>query len=245
MTRRYGKPPITQAICEFQFISDKTWDWTIPGLIYPKISNEFPVKQQEQAFEVTVAPQQQLVQQRFSTALSKMQFLNGDKTAMVQIGPDLLGINVQAQYPGWPDFFKLISDQFRIYLDVASPKGFKRIGLRYINSIEFPSESIETTKYFRYYPCLPSDIEQKHGPFTMRVLHPSDDGKDVLTVSFANVIPSQNLMYVLDLDYSLVQPGTVQLSDGLGWVERAHIEIESMFEACITDELRALFEEKQ
>ena len=242
--RRYRKPPITQAICEFQFISDKTWDWTIPGLIYPKISNEFPVKQQEQAFEVTVAPQQQMVQ-RFSTALSKMQFLNTDKTAMVQIGPDLLGINVQAPYPGWPNFFKLISEQFRIYLEVASPKGFKRIGLRYINQIEFSSQGIETTKYFRYYPYLPEDIEQKHGPFTMRVLHPSDDGRDVLTVSFANVVPSVNLMYVLDLDCSLIQSGTVQLSDGLAWVEHAHTKIENMFEACITDDLRALFEERR
>jgi uncharacterized protein (TIGR04255 family) len=139
--RRYGKPPVTQAICEFQFVSDKTWDWTIPGLIYQKISDEFPLKQQEQAFQITVAPQQQAVQ-HLSAGLSKMQFLKTDKTAMVQIGPDLLGVNVQAPYSGWPNFFKLISEQFRIYLETASPRGFKRIGLRYINSIQFPSKAI-------------------------------------------------------------------------------------------------------
>jgi uncharacterized protein (TIGR04255 family) len=206
--RLYGKPPVQQAICEFQFVSDKVWDWTIPGLVYQKISNDFPVKQQEQAFQVTVAPQQQAVQQ-FSTALSKMQFLKDDKTAMVQIGPDLLGINVQTPYPGWAAFFKLISEQFRIYSDIASPRGFKRIGVRYINRIDFSTQGIETTKYFQYYPHLPDCIEQKHGPFVMRVLHSSDDDRDVLTVNFANIVPSPNLAYLLDLDYSLIQADKV------------------------------------
>jgi uncharacterized protein (TIGR04255 family) len=242
--RLYGKPPVAQAICEFQFVSDKAWDWTIPGLIYPKISSEFPTKQQEQAFEVTVTPQPQAVQ-RFSTALSKMQFINKDKSAMVQIGPDLLGINVLSQYPGWANVFKLITEQFRIYLDVASPRGFKRIGLRYINQINFQTDAIETTKYFQYYPRLPERIEQRHGPFTMQVLHPSDDGRDVLVINLANIIPSGNLSYLLDLDYSLAQPDKVQLNDGLKWVDYAHAKIEDMFEACITDELRALFEEKR
>jgi len=241
--RLYGKAPVTQAICEFQFVSAKAWDWTIPGLVYQKISKDFPLKQQEQAFQVTVAPQQQTVQQ-FSTALSKMQFLKDDKTAMVQIGPDLLGINVQAPYPGWAAFFKLISEQFRIYSDIASPKGFKRIGVRYLNRIDFPTQAIETTKYFRYYPHLPENIEQKHGPFMMRVLHSSDDDRDVLTLNFASIVPSPNLAYLLDLDNSLVQADKVQLSDGLAWVQHAHAKIEDMFEACITDDLRELFEEK-
>jgi uncharacterized protein (TIGR04255 family) len=174
-----------------------------------------------------------------------MQFLKNDKSAMVQIGPDLLGVNVQTPYPGWPNFFKLISEQFQIYLEMASPKGFKRIGLRYINRIDFLTDGIEITKYFQYYPHLPENIEQKHGPFSMSVVHNSDDGMDAVVVVFANVIPSQNLAYVLDLDYSLVQHDKIQLGDGLYWIERAHSRIEDMFEACITDELRALFGDKQ
>lgn len=256
--RRYAKPPVTQAICEFQFVSDRAWDWTIPGLIYQKISSEFPVKQQEQAFQLSFTPQvQQQPVQQFSAALSKMQFLKIDKSAMVQIGPDLLAINVQTTYPGWPSFSKLISDQFQVYLQTASPKGFKRIGVRYINQIQFIAETIEITKYFQYYPHLPETIEQKHGPFSMRVVHPYNDEKDALVINFANLVspanvlaaadsvPSGHLSYVLDLDYSLIQSATVQLDEGLKWVEGAHTNIEEMFEACITDELRSLFGEKR
>ena len=243
MPRRYGTPPITHAVCEFQFGSDKAWDWTIPGLIYPKISHIFPEKQQEQAFQISFTPQEQQPVQRVSTGLSKIQFLTKDRSRMVQIGPDLLAINVQVPYPGWPDFFSLISEQFKIYSDTASPKLFKRIGLRYINQINFDAEGVETTKYFRYYPHLPEHIEQKHGPFTMRVVHPSDDSRDALVINFANIVPSPKISYLLDLDYSLIQSDKVQLGDGLKWVEHAHAKIEDMFEACITDELRTLFQE--
>ena len=82
----------------------------------------------------------------------------------------------------------------------------------------------------------------------MRVVHTSDKGRDALTVTFANVVPSPpspNLSYLLDLDYSLIQPDKVQLGDGLKWIENAHAKIEDMFEACITDELRTLFGEKR
>lgn len=245
MTRRYGKPPITQAICEFQFVSDKTWDWTIPGLIYTKISEQFPLKQQEQAFQITVTPQLQPVQQ-LSAGLSKMQFLKSDRSAMVQIGPDLLGVNVLSPYPGWPSFFKLISEQLQIYSEMASPRAFRRIGLRYINAIEVRATRIETTEYFQYYPHLPESIEQEHGPFSMRVVHAYADGRDALVVTLSNnPLPSEQLSFILDLDYSLAQFDKVQLGDGLAWVENAHAKTEDMFEACITDKLRKLFEEQR
>ena len=248
MTRIYRKPPLVEAICEFQFQSDKTWDWTIPGLVYQKISKDFPEKNQEQSFQLRLALEQSPLQpnvqplpHQIGGALTKMQFLKSDKTAMVQVGPDLLSINVRAPYPGWDSFAKLIQEQFEIYVGIASPTKFKRIGLRYINRIDFDLTGMEITEYFSYYPHLPESIEQKHGPFAMRVMHSESDGQDVLIVNLANV-PSANLSYLFDLDYSLVQPDSVKLANGLAWIYNAHTKIEVMFEACITDQLRSYFE---
>ena len=33
---KYKKPPIVEALCEFQFISDRPLDLTLHGLIYEK-----------------------------------------------------------------------------------------------------------------------------------------------------------------------------------------------------------------
>lgn len=252
MTRVYRKPPLIEAICEFQFQSDKTWDWTIPGLVYQRIDKDFPDKSQEQSFQLklSVAPSPlqsdtQLIHplpHQLGGALTKMQFLKADRTAMVQVGPDLLAINVRAPYPGWETFAALIEKQFEIYVGIAEPTRFRRIGLRYINRIDFAVDAIEITKYFSYYPHLPQGIEQKHGPFVMRVTHPQANDRDLLTVNLANVVPSTNISYLFDLDYSLLSPDNVELDKGLVWVRDAHAKIEEMFEACITDDLREYFE---
>lgn len=244
MRHRYKKSPIAEAVCEFRFRGASDWDWTILGLVYQQIKAEFPQKRQEAAFEINIAPQQGKVEKSVGGSLSKMQFLREDGSAMVQIGPDLLAINVLPPYPGWETFQALISRQFDIYNSIARPIGFKRIGLRYINKIIFPTQSIETTEYFHYYPRLPEPVEQTHGPFSMRVMHAYEGGRDVLNIQMGNMNPEgENPAIALDLDYYLNQPDKVELRKGLEWVSTAHENIEAMFEACITDKTRTLFEE--
>jgi uncharacterized protein (TIGR04255 family) len=198
--RRYKKSPIAEAICEFQFRGASEWDWTILGLVYQEIKAEFPQKRQEKAFEINIAPQVGKIEKSVGGSLSKMQFLREDGSAMVQVGPDLLAINVLPPYPGWEAFEALIRRQFDVYNKIAHPIGFKRIGLRFVNKIVFPTKGS---------------------------LQPE----------------GENLAIALDLDYYLAQPDKLELSKGLEWVSVAHDRIETLFEACITDKARSLFEE--
>ena len=48
---------------------------------------------------------------------------------------------------------------------------------------------------------------------------------------------------MLDIDYFLVQPHKVAVSDALQWVEEAHLRVYEIFEGCITDKLRVRFKE--
>ena len=83
-----------------------------------------------------------------------------------------------------------------------------------------------------------------HGPFAMRVFHVYEGERDLLNLQMAHMKPNgENLVIGLDLDYYLAQPNKVELAKGLEWVSTAHDRIEAMFEACITDKTRALFEE--
>jgi uncharacterized protein (TIGR04255 family) len=241
--RKYKKPPIAEAICEFQFKGTKEWDWTIPGLLYQEVRDEFPQKRQENAFEINIAPQIGKVQQSVGS-LSKLQFLREDGSAMVQIGPDLIAVNVLTPYPGWETFDALIKRQFEVYRKVAQPTAFNRIGLRYVNKIVFPTEEIETTDYFNYYPKLPKTVEQRHGAFSMRVLHTYAEDRDFMTFQMANTKPLNGLLtIVLDLDYYLAKPEALEIERGVEWVSHAHEKIEDMFEASITDATRKLLEE--
>ena len=48
MPKRYNNPPIVEALCEFQFDEDVPWDLTLIGLIYDKLKDYFPKRQQLQ-----------------------------------------------------------------------------------------------------------------------------------------------------------------------------------------------------
>jgi uncharacterized protein (TIGR04255 family) len=173
-----------------------------------------------------------------------MLFVNKVASMMVAIGPDLLAVNILKDYPGWETYSAVIKKQFDTYVTTAKPTGFKRIGLRFINTIGFASPRVETTEYFNYYPHLPETIDQDHGPFSMQVTHPYAEQREGLMVRIGNPpVMTENVSIILDLDYFLVKSDKVELKDGLSWVERAHEKIEEMFEACITDKARAMFEE--
>ena len=50
--------------------------------------------------------------------------------------------------------------------------------------------------------------------------------------------------WMLDIDYFLAHPRAVEATRALDWVEEAHNQVEQIFEGCITDRLRELFEEE-
>lgn len=247
MRRKYKKPPIVEALCEFQFIPNQPWDWTIPGLIYEKVKDEFPDKQQKIGIGVQFKPTEKGVEQIIESTPPIIQFFKKDKTALIQIAPDLLAINQLKPYPTWNKFKPLILKGFQIYKEISNPKAFRRIGLRYINIIEFDKQSIKLEDYFRYYPFIPNNLPPIQDSFVVRTEFPFEEGKERLILTLATVIPSKQdiISIVLDIDYVMATPEYVSLNDVSEWLEKAHKEVENAFEASITDKARTLFEEEK
>ena len=246
MSRRYKNPPIVEALCEFQFIPGQPWDMTIPGILYEKIKEEFPEKQQPMGFGIGFQPKEGRIEQKIEMT-QRMQFLRSDKTALVQVGPDLLVTNHLKPYPTWDIFKPLILRNLEIYREIANPKGFKRIGLRYINKIDFTAKSIELSEYFNYYPFIPTDLPQMHEAFNVRVEIPYEGGHDRLLLTLARAMPQKPdiLSIMLDLDYIMAIPEGLSFDQASDWIEKAHTTVENAFESCITEKSKSLFEEEK
>ncbi len=243
MGRKYKKPPVVEALCEFQFMPGQPWDLTIPGLIYEKTKNDFPDKQQQVGIGFQFRPTERGVEQKAEPAPPRMQFHRKDKTALIQVAPDLLAVNQLVPYPNWEKFKPVILKNLEIYLSIAKPKGFKRIGLRYINKVKIDSESVELNEYFNFYPHVPVELPQFHNSFISRVEIPYD-GNDRMLITIANASPEgDNVSIVLDLDYITTDIESISLENTKKWIEEAHIFIEKAFEGCITDKSREIFEE--
>jgi len=149
MGSKYKNPPIVEALCEFQFVPSQPWDITISGMLYERIKDEFPLKHQQVGFGVAVQPREGgVLEPKIEFGPPRMQFFSNDKTSLVQVGSDLLTINLLRPYPNWEKFKPLILKILEDYINIASPKGFRRVGLRYINKIDFDKPQIELTNYF-------------------------------------------------------------------------------------------------
>src|SRR5262249_1087484 len=139
MSRHYKNSPIIEALCEFQFEPDSSWDIAIPGIMSERLKDTFPVRRQNKqaAFNIVINSEPLI------TTTDRMVLFRKDEKAFLQLAPNLLAINHLKPYPSWDAFLPLIELGFRSYLDIAAPKGIHRIGLRYINRIQFPTSRVE------------------------------------------------------------------------------------------------------
>lgn len=242
MSKKYINPPIIEALCEFQFEPGAPWDITMPGLIYNEMKEEYPHKEQIRTIEVEIRPEGGEVQPRI-TGSRRMRFLNEDRKALIQIDVNLLSVNHLKPYPTWEKFYPMIQRGFETYVDVAKPKGIKRIGLRYINEIIIPGSSFETTDYFNFVPQLGDDLPQEHGFFSVSVDFWYAEERDSLRLTLSRSSPQtpDSIPIVLDLDYVLRKPDLLRMEDVFDWVQNAHGQVEIIFEGCITEKLRKTF----
>jgi uncharacterized protein (TIGR04255 family) len=245
MSKRYKNPPVVEALCEFQFVPGQPWDLTMPGLFYEKVKRQFPDKQQKIGIGVQFRPTEKGLEHKVEPTPPRIQFHRKNKTALIQIAPDLLVVNQLKPYPTWARFKPMILKALQTYRELANPKGFKRIGVRYINRINFESEVVELSEYVDIYPQVPKDLPQRHTNFISRVEIPYFDDRDRMTVTLASAPPEKPNMssIVLDLDYVMVIPDAIQMETCEEWIEQAHLAVERGFESCIKDKSRILFGE--
>jgi uncharacterized protein (TIGR04255 family) len=244
MGKKYAKPPIVEAVCEFRLTPETQWDLTIPGLLYEKLKKLFPQKEQRviQEMELIQRPEGSLEQQIRTS--ERIIFFTEDRRMLVQVGPRLLAINVLKSYPHWEGFKPRIRRAWESLRVAVEVQGLERIGLRYVNHVELPGQSVELAEYFEFYPFVGQRLPQQMVSFLAGAEFSYADGRDRCRVQLAPIQGSGGKsLFMLDIDYFLAQPRAVKPEEALAWVEEAHSRVEEVFEGSITDKLREMFEE--
>lgn len=245
MGRKYAKPPIIEAVCEFRLTPQTQWDLTVPGLLYERLKHEFPHKEQRVLQEVELTQGPEVIQQQIRTG-ERLLFFTGNKRILVQVGTRLLAVHALAPYPNWEGFKPRIETSFKSLQDTVSILWVERISLHYINRIKIPHQHPKLDEYLEFYPFIGSRLPTDTTSFLMGVEFSYTDGRDRCRVQLAPIPKSETegeAAFILELEYFLARPGEVEAANALVWVEEAHSRVEEVFEGCITDNLRRLFEE--
>jgi uncharacterized protein (TIGR04255 family) len=245
MPRKYANPPLIEAVCEFRLLPDSPWDLTVHGQIYEKIKKTFPHKEQRVVQEVELKNGPNGIEQEVRMNERSVFFTN-DRNLFVQIGHHLLAVNCLKPYPHWEGFKPKIEESFDALNSSIDIKGLARIGYRTLNRIELPIRSSNLESYFEFYPFLGLRLPQNMVNFIVGCVLSFSDGRDLCKVQLTSVVPetTHSSSFLLDLDYYLAKSGDVSVANALEWVEESHEQVNNIFEGCITDSLREIFQEE-
>jgi uncharacterized protein (TIGR04255 family) len=244
MTKRYKNSPIIEAICEFHFSSNMSWDLTFIGLIYEKLKDSFPKKQQLQVNIALATTSDTNEQTGIMPMIPLVRFSDSNEKMLVQLGQSLLTINHLKPYDSWEEFLPSIEKGFKAYCEIANPKGLHHINIRYINRVEIP-KSNKLEDAFQIRPLIPPGLPSNIESFLVGVNLPYEDEKDTLRLQLGTINPEapDMLTLLLEIAYIFAKPEEIALDDVLKKVDVAHKQIEDAFERCLTDELKQTFGE--
>jgi len=237
--KKYNNPPISEAVCEFRIVPGTPWDLAVPGLIYDQLKGSFPKRRQVKTVEATLIGGAVRMQES-----ERLQFLQEDECSLIGVGKDILSVSRLKPYRGWEAFRPIIFDAFEAYKEITRPIGFQRLGLRYINQINFKQERLKLEDFFDFYPYVGKQLPQDHGAFVAGIQLAYEDGRDALRLQLANseAPPGFRLSLTLDLDYFLLDSAKVAVLELESWLDTAHSRLGETFEGCLKDSARILFQ---
>jgi uncharacterized protein (TIGR04255 family) len=167
-----------------------------------------------------------------------------DQTQIVILWPTSFVFSQLAPYPGWDDFFARFVRDWALWKKAVGYRKISRVGVRYINRIDIPiiGDLTHYEEYFYLYPQIPDQL----GPvfaygIQTQLPWPEIDGR--ITINAAS-IPSPLLdhaSFIFDQDI-YKETNIPQTEEGLyKLLNQIHVKKNAVFEACITDSARELF----
>jgi uncharacterized protein (TIGR04255 family) len=240
MPKHYRKSPIANASCTFSFDLASTSDITVPGLVYAVLRNNYPVRQG------SASPQRSTSDKTATRPMAVVgiaQFGSENGSDLVQVGPGMLRVVRSSPYDGWKYFWSRIEEALGAYRSIVSPNEIEGLSLAYNNKLDLPRSVRNIEEFLDFYPYLGSRLPQEVGPFSLAV-EVSENENDVLRFLLQPLTASTPdvTSLMLAVDYLTTEKQPISWDSVKQWMETAHTRVSEVFEGCLKDAARALFE---
>jgi uncharacterized protein (TIGR04255 family) len=244
----YKRPPITEAIIEIRFATAIDADAIAKtGAAYRQL---YPSEQIAKNVNVAVdvagrendPPRAQINEETGHRRSS------ADLTELILIWPFTFVVSQLAPYPGWREFFARFVRDWTLWKKAVGYRKIGRVGVRYINRIDIPvvagSPTMEEAEFLNVYPHLPEALGVTFGYGVQALLAIQDIGCKLVLNS--SVVPSPLLnhtSFMLDQDIAKEVDLPQRDEQLYELLEEIRVKKNSVFESCITDRARELFQQ--
>lgn len=229
---------------ELRFVDDGRWNWTWPGRFWELVKDEYDGEPRtEQAISVNAHQQARTFTTRAVAGVGRVFLTRTSDPGLLALAPSVMSVHVLRPYAGWEDFRPRVVSAVEAHRKLAADVLVERVGVRYVNRIVLPGDSLDLADWFTSSPTLPQGVGPSLAALMSRVETVYEDGTH-LAITLANVKHDQpgEQAFLLDLDLSWNAPAPMPMDEGVFEViDRLHDREGTAFEAMITDATRELF----
>lgn len=241
--RHYANAPITEAVIDLR--AELPTDVTVADLQKVQAGQEveYPTK-----LDRNLAVGQMEFGEQVSASATKKHvgylFRSRDEKQIFQGRLDGFTMSRLAPYQDWEKFRDEARKQWNVYRSVVSPQRVVRVAVRYINRIDIPLPLGDFREYLRTVPEVSPDLSQKLAGYIMRLEIPLPEIKSMCILNEAIVKPATRdvVSVVLDIDVFRTEAVPDQDEELWDFIKELRIRKNSVFESCITEKARSLFQ---
>ena len=241
----YRHPPVAEAVIELRFATPGAQGGLEKAAA--RLARPYPFTEAEKAENVNIDARSRTA--NFSSSWSGIKLSSLDRSEIIIFRPNAFVCAQLAPYHGWDKFQERTKNAWEeLRSNQDKSLDLSRIGVRYVNRIDIPNvdnKLISINDYLHIYGVIPNQIKgtapvQK---YVMRIEYPmGEDSCNVLLTTA--LIPSPMVGFasvLLDIDISRMN----ELPRGTEEIWRLLESIRGLknrvFEACVTDRARELF----
>ena len=202
------KAPITEAVIEIRGKASLPWD---EKTILEKLKTELPdyPKQKSgrvQQFEVNPEKEQKVIVR--DLGWQGLDITSTDQKYISKFNMNFFSLSRLAPYENWDRFKDEMKRLWNIHYKLAVPLEIQRLGVRFINRIEIPDESVHLRDYFQGFssgiPAIKLDLNGflHHDIFTV----PNYSYMMNIIKTIQPKTPTNNRALILDIDVFTQQP---------------------------------------
>ena len=242
----YRKPPITEAVIEFQFAGDCS-----PSnrkKIAHKLKPLYPIDEVLRSTIVEVGPGG--VGPSVSEVGTKLSSWDCDEIVNLfgrianpaggEVRPAVFSASQLAPYCGWDAFLSRFGDNWAVAESILGHRKLSRIGVRFINRIDIPGEIDDVGRWVQAGPTLPARLPRPTA-FTLHTVLPLDEAQaNILVATAPSPLPHHSAI-LLDIDVYTGGAIDDQPEARLEILQDFRVKKNHIFESCITDAARDLF----
>ena len=171
-------------------------------------------------------------------------FKSGDERQVFQGRLDGFTMSRLAPYECWETFRDEARRLWNVYRGAVSPQRVVRVAVRYTNRIDIPLPLRDFKDYLRTVPEVSTDLPQGLAGYFMRLDIPMEDIKSRCLLNEAIIEPAAPNVVSVVVDIDVLRTEALPTEEDEIWrfIEELRVKKNSVFEACITDKARELFQ---